>query len=299
MATCGCGRAATGNTLRCGRCAALHVLGLERDATSEEIRETYLTLVKVWHPDRFQEDERLRRRAGDKLAAINSAYQHLLKNQTRDSRPPGSSTASYDRDPTSGYAPNHRKQAVAPIRAKAGRGVNNVTIAVALLVCLLLAGTYIAKFPSRSATAEIIHASAYSSEANRFSRPYAEDQELHLVANLSGRGATSDGRTYSVALITSNQGKIPPETALFVQGVIRGQTGPYFIAISDEQDQHKTLLCSMTTKKFTDPSFPFQTGDRVQAYGIYAVAPSGIPTLQDCQLASPADLVVRPDGAQF
>ena len=39
---------------------ALRVLHLDPDCSREQIRQAYTDLVKVWHPDRFQGDARLR-----------------------------------------------------------------------------------------------------------------------------------------------------------------------------------------------------------------------------------------------
>jgi hypothetical protein len=50
------------------------VLGLGPGATSVEVKEAYRDLVKVWHPDRFGSDPRLRGKAEDKLKQINNAY---------------------------------------------------------------------------------------------------------------------------------------------------------------------------------------------------------------------------------
>ncbi len=61
---------------------ALRVLGLGVNATEPEIKQTYRDLAKVWHPDRFANDPRLRSKAQDKLKEINGAY-HIL----RDYRP--------------------------------------------------------------------------------------------------------------------------------------------------------------------------------------------------------------------
>ncbi len=48
--------------------------------TLEEAREAYLDLVKIWHPDRHQnEPERLRRKAEDKLKEITAAYERLRR----------------------------------------------------------------------------------------------------------------------------------------------------------------------------------------------------------------------------
>ena len=56
---------------------ALDVLGLKRGASAVEIKEAYRDMVKVWPPDRFGSDVRLRRKAEDKLKEINDAYRVL------------------------------------------------------------------------------------------------------------------------------------------------------------------------------------------------------------------------------
>ena len=56
---------------------ALAVLGLQGKVTQEEVRRTYLDLVKVWHPDRFAGDSRLEAKAQAQLKAINAAYDLL------------------------------------------------------------------------------------------------------------------------------------------------------------------------------------------------------------------------------
>ncbi len=53
------------------------LLGLEAGASPEQVRQAYRDLVKVWHPDRFGHDERLRLIAQNKLKEINGAYESL------------------------------------------------------------------------------------------------------------------------------------------------------------------------------------------------------------------------------
>ena len=53
------------------------VLGLKPGASPEEVRQAYRDMVKVWHPDRFAHDERLRGMAQEKLKEINGAYESL------------------------------------------------------------------------------------------------------------------------------------------------------------------------------------------------------------------------------
>ncbi len=56
---------------------ACRVLGLALDASAEDVKTAYLDLARVWHPDRFQHDERLRRKAEANLQRINEAYEFL------------------------------------------------------------------------------------------------------------------------------------------------------------------------------------------------------------------------------
>jgi hypothetical protein len=74
MHTCSCGEAAGDADHRCARCAALETLDLDSGASEKQIRDAYRVLVKVWHPDRFEGDAKLKQAAEDKLKQLNSAY---------------------------------------------------------------------------------------------------------------------------------------------------------------------------------------------------------------------------------
>src|SRR5688572_28370666 len=57
---------------------AYEILELESGASLEEVRTSYRDLVRVWHPDRYQnETERLRLRAEERLKKITWAYERL------------------------------------------------------------------------------------------------------------------------------------------------------------------------------------------------------------------------------
>ncbi|MGD0681237.1 MAG: J domain-containing protein [Terracidiphilus sp.] len=77
MNTCACGNTIHDNSARCTRCAALQLLGVAMDASEDEIKAAYRLLVKVWHPDRFPGDPKLKEAAENKLKEINSAYVFL------------------------------------------------------------------------------------------------------------------------------------------------------------------------------------------------------------------------------
>lgn len=57
------------------------VLGVRRDASADEIRRAWKTLIQVWHPDRFT--GLLRAEAEEMTKAINDAYQVLSKPHSR------------------------------------------------------------------------------------------------------------------------------------------------------------------------------------------------------------------------
>jgi hypothetical protein len=94
MKICPCGDAVHGEGTLCPRCAALHALDLAPSATEAEVRKAYRLLVKVWHPDRFQGDEKLSQAAEAKLKEINSAFEFLTSTSTERGpwRPPAQPT---------------------------------------------------------------------------------------------------------------------------------------------------------------------------------------------------------------
>ena len=88
MSTCMCGNPIDTIGTMCSRCGALQTLGLDMTASAAEIESTYTTLVKVWHPDRFQTDPKMKGAAEEKLKEINAAHDYLtatprVENSTR------------------------------------------------------------------------------------------------------------------------------------------------------------------------------------------------------------------------
>jgi curved DNA-binding protein CbpA len=53
------------------------ILELSPAATREEARQAYKDIVNVWHPDRFSNNPRLKRKAEMKLKEINAAYAEI------------------------------------------------------------------------------------------------------------------------------------------------------------------------------------------------------------------------------
>jgi len=77
----------------------LNVLGLQHGASWPQINEAYRDLVRVWHPDRFQNDERLRLRAEEQTRTINNAIQRLREGYDPKSAPQKEDAASPIRPP--------------------------------------------------------------------------------------------------------------------------------------------------------------------------------------------------------
>jgi len=52
---------------------ALEHLDLTTDATEADVKRSYKDLARIWHPDRFQSDERLEKKAEEQIKIINEA----------------------------------------------------------------------------------------------------------------------------------------------------------------------------------------------------------------------------------
>jgi tetratricopeptide (TPR) repeat protein len=59
------------------------ILGLKAGASLDAIKEAYHDLVQVWHPDRFEYNPQLQKKAQDTLKSINWAYETLLDSLTK------------------------------------------------------------------------------------------------------------------------------------------------------------------------------------------------------------------------
>ncbi len=59
------------------------VLGVDPYATQEEIKEAWVTQLKFFHPDRFQDDEKQQKNAEERTKEVNEAYGVLSKPKKR------------------------------------------------------------------------------------------------------------------------------------------------------------------------------------------------------------------------
>jgi hypothetical protein len=108
---------------------ARRILQLEAGSPPEMIREAYVLLVKVWHPDRFEHDPRLRARAARTLRDINEAYAVL---QQRPASPGASESSRSPSDDVSPRAATRTGIGVSLRRAIVLGAAFGVVVAIAL-----------------------------------------------------------------------------------------------------------------------------------------------------------------------
>jgi DnaJ-class molecular chaperone len=53
------------------------VLELDSSASIDDAKQAYKDMVNIWHPDRFSNNPRLKRKAEDKLKEVNEAYEMM------------------------------------------------------------------------------------------------------------------------------------------------------------------------------------------------------------------------------
>lgn|GEM_PF-2001672 len=85
-------------------------LGLQPDASLEEVKRAYRTLAKTWHPDRFTHDPGLKQQAEEKIKAINHAYE-FLRQHLQTHAPPGKPSASPSEGSTATQSPGASRSA--------------------------------------------------------------------------------------------------------------------------------------------------------------------------------------------
>ena len=111
--------------------AYLELFDLPDAFTEAQLKQAYHDLVQVWHPDKHSHNERLRKKADEKMKEINQAYEVLqsrLINGSfrfeRSSGQPGSPTSGNRPDrqsPTCARTPTPNRPESAP-QESASRG---------------------------------------------------------------------------------------------------------------------------------------------------------------------------------
>ncbi len=79
------------------------MLGVDRNASIEDIKKAYKELVKKYHPDRYR-DNPLKDLADEKLAEINDAYEYIMANYDKQRSNYSDSSSTYG-----GYDPEFQR----------------------------------------------------------------------------------------------------------------------------------------------------------------------------------------------
>lgn len=94
---------------------ALRLLGLDEDATDQDIKIAYKETVQILHPDRFASNKKLQERATEQFKNLQEAYEFLTSSAAaRKSR--RGNTSTMDEDPTSRRASARYQQQQAEAR---------------------------------------------------------------------------------------------------------------------------------------------------------------------------------------
>ncbi|MDB6123316.1 MAG: heat shock protein DnaJ domain protein [Pedosphaera sp.] len=233
------------------RCYQL--LGLEVGSSQEEVKRAYRDLVRVWHPDRFAHDERLRIVAQDKLKEINGAYETLNAKFFNDSISPPPQEEPIEAVPEPEAAPVDEP---APLdTANVAQSKVGIWIGV-LVVCLLaLGGSGVLFWKHRMAktTAPIEQVAVYHPELKGFEMILNADSAVY-VGNWPIGNSAKDRRSKSYhyagtvegsATATATFTPIIPATGnydvyvWYAQGPKRAINAPFQIVHAGETNEAK------------------------------------------------------------
>lgn len=68
------------------RIEALRILGLDEDATDEDIRIAYKESAQILHPDRFASNKKLQDRATEQFKNLQEAYEYITSGKGKKAR---------------------------------------------------------------------------------------------------------------------------------------------------------------------------------------------------------------------
>jgi hypothetical protein len=93
----------------CEECLrALQTLGISPPTSDEEIRSSFRDYARVWHPDRFVHDEKLRLRAEQELKRINVANDHLKSHVLEEEEPDDEAPSGYHEEESHSWETDNR-----------------------------------------------------------------------------------------------------------------------------------------------------------------------------------------------
>lgn len=85
------------------RIEALRILGLDEDATLEDVKTAYKEMAQILHPDRFASKKKLQDRATEQFKLMQEAYDFLLDDKLGGKRRKGTPQANRSYSPSNEY----------------------------------------------------------------------------------------------------------------------------------------------------------------------------------------------------
>lgn len=100
------------------RLEALRILGLDEDATLEDIKTAYKETVQILHPDRFASNKKLQDRATEQFKNLQEAYDYLTKGKGARTSSGSKASASRQRSYSAANQVEARMAGVAAARTQ-------------------------------------------------------------------------------------------------------------------------------------------------------------------------------------
>ena len=99
------------------RTEALRILGLDEDATPEDVKSAYKESAQILHPDRFATNKKLQDRATEQFKNLQEAYEFLTSGRGARGRS-SRSASSVGRPPTAASTLEARMAGIAAARVQ-------------------------------------------------------------------------------------------------------------------------------------------------------------------------------------
>jgi curved DNA-binding protein CbpA len=186
------------------------VLGVAPGASAHELKESYRDLAKVWHPDRFAHDPRLRQKAEEKLKEINEAYDRLTARDAfgRSHKPRAPSPHEANGHPSQGAERSARQSASRPSRRRRAGALMLVSGLMSAVVLFVL----YSREPATRKAAEMTTAAEQSQPATA-----AQDSAPRNSGAVSSRSSSDTSekrraRRQSATAIAEASGRVGGET---------------------------------------------------------------------------------------
>lgn len=101
------------------RTEALRILGLDEEASLDDIKTAYKETAQILHPDRFASNKKLQDRATEQFKNLQEAYEYLTNGRrARGGRKAGSGAAAPYRAPTAASTIEARMAGIAAARVQ-------------------------------------------------------------------------------------------------------------------------------------------------------------------------------------